>query len=191
MLKDILTTGEIGKYCRVTYRTVLRWIEDGRLDSFVTPGGHHRVRKQDFMIFLKKHNMPLPGDVMLTLLPKKILVVDDDPDTLMLFSTIIRKDLKCEVAVARDGFDAASKLLEWSPELVVLDIMMPGMDGYEVAQRIKNNSKLAHIKILAVSTIVTDEIKSKIIGYGADLCIEKTFDPKQLCEAISGLLDQS
>lgn len=187
-MRESFTTGRVAELCNVTYRSVLKWIEEGKLRSYRTPGGHNRVEKEDFLSFLTKFNLPVPEVIGGDMRRKRILIVDDDKNMVESLKEILQIEDAYEIDVACDGFDAGRKLLKFRPELLILDIRMPGMDGYEVAQRIKRFSEIKDVKIIAVSAYFEEEGKNRILSMGADVCIDKPFDPAALLKKIRDLL---
>jgi excisionase family DNA binding protein len=190
MLEKPLTTGEIAEFCHVTYRCVLMWIEEGKIKSYKTPGGHNRVCGEDFLGFLKDHNMPVPEELRGIVRKKKILIVDDDDNVIRSVQRVLKMEKGYEVETAVDGFDAGRKIVEFDPDMVLLDIRMPGMDGYEVARRIKQMPEGAKIKIIAISAYFKEEGRQTILSIGADACMDKPFNNEQLVEKIRDILNQ-
>ncbi len=184
MREKPLTTGNIAEFCHVTYRCVLVWIEEGRLKSYKTPGGHNRVHIEDFRSFLKKHNMPVPEDLNGIVRKKKILIVDDDKNVVRAIQRVLRMEKTYEVEAAFDGFDAGRKIIEFRPDMVLLDIRMPGMDGYEVARRIKEMPEGDNIRIIAISAYFKEDGKQTILSIGADACMDKPFKNSDLVNKI-------
>lgn len=183
-----LTTGEIAKYCHVTYRTVLVWIDEGKLKSYATPGGHNRVKVEDFLEFLKKFNMPIPDDFTGVIKRKKILIVDDDKSMVNAIVRVLKLENRYEIDFAFDGFDAGRKLFEFNPDIVLLDIKMPGIDGYEVARRIKSMPYETGIKIIVLSAYFEEDGKEKMLSIGVDACMDKPFKQEELISKIKELV---
>ncbi len=183
-----LTTSQIAAYCHVTPRSVNKWIEEGKIKSYATPGGHYRVHPDDFLSFLKKYNMPLPPEMQGVVVLKRILIVDDEKNLVNATKRTLKMAGKYEVDAACDGFDAGRKLLAFKPDLVILDIRMPGMDGYEVAKRIKESPEGGRVKIIAVSAFFEEEGKEKILSFGADACLDKPFEEEVLLQKIEEIL---
>jgi excisionase family DNA binding protein len=188
MKKDPLTTGEIAEHCHVSYRTVLVWIEEGKLRSYTTPGGHNRVKIEDFVSFLKKYNMPVPDGLSGRVDKKRILIVDDDKNIVNAISRILKQEGRYDLDYAFDGFDAGRKLFEFMPDLVILDIRMPGIDGYEVAKRMKSTPYESKISIIVVSGYFESNGKEKMFSIGVDACIDKPFKPEELVEKVKELV---
>ncbi|MBU0468461.1 MAG: response regulator [Candidatus Omnitrophica bacterium] len=190
MIKKALTTYDIAKYCDVSPRTVAQWISEGKIKAFRTPGNHNRVKEDDFLVFLKEHNIPIPENFVSPNhdnLKKKILIVDDDKNMANSIKRVLAIGDNYEIDIARDGFDAGRKLMLFRPDIVLLDIRMPGMDGYEVARRIREVPENANVKIIAISAFFEDDGKERIILLGADCCLDKPFNEEILLEKISFL----
>lgn len=186
-----LTTGEIADLCHVHLRTVLQWIHDGKLKAYRTPGNHSRVKIDDFIAFLKQYNMPIPENLEAPGSGRKVLIVDDDVNMVNSIKRILRKDQVFEVDVAYDGFEAGIKLLLFKPDLVILDMKMPGMNGFEVAQKIKRSVTCEHTKIIAVSAYFEEADKERLIRMGVDFCLDKPFNSGILLENVKSLLAAS
>ena len=184
--KDILTGPEAAKHCAVNRVTMWRWIKSGNLKAWVTPGGHHRIRIEDLESFLRKkgkyHLLQKPFQ------KKSILIVDDDP----LIQKAFTKSLRIhgyETEVAMDGFDAGIKVMRLKPDLIILDLIMPGMDGFEVCNHVKSNPLISYIKILVLTGYDTIENREEIIKTGADAYLVKPVDESVLLRHIKGLLN--
>lgn len=184
-----LTTGEIAEYCHVHLRTVLQWVHDGKLKAYRTPGNHSRVNVDDFILFLKKYNMPIPEHLSNRGNLCKILVVDDDANMVSAIKRLFKKEQAFEIDVAYDGFEAGIKLLIFKPDLVVLDMKMPGMNGYEVAQKIKRSSNCEHTKIISMSAYFEEGDKDRLLKLGVDCCLDKPFDSEDLINKAKQLLN--
>ena len=121
---------------------------------------------------------------------KKILIVDDEPNIIYL-AEIILEDPKWQISSARSGEECLRKIRSgFKPDLVLLDIMMPEKDGYEVCRKIKSSEDGKNIKVVFYSALPIDEIQSKMEAAGADSCIEKSFQPEKLKSAVKDILDK-
>jgi DNA-binding response OmpR family regulator len=119
---------------------------------------------------------------------KKILVVDDDPYILMSLEFLMKKN-GFEVMVARNGTEALDILEKQLPQLILLDIMMPDVDGYEISRHIKKTTKLKHIKVVFMSAKSKESDKQKGYDLGAALYITKPFSTRVLLKQINELFD--
>jgi len=188
MNREPLTTGEIAQYCHVTYRAVLKWIKEGKLKAYRTPGKHSRVDISDFIDFLSKYDMPIPPEFDPAKWKKRVLIVDDDKKVVDMVRTglMLDKRFKCEVAY--DGFAAGEKFADFAPDLIILDINMPGLNGYEVCTHIRHNLKNKDVRILTVTGMTGGEESKKMMRLGANDRLEKPFQMGALMKKIEKLL---
>jgi len=187
-LKDKpLTAGKIANYCSVSHQAVLRWVRSNKLKTYRTPGKHIRIEVKDFLDFLKKYGMPVPIELSGKKQKKRILIVDGDR-TVQSLQQLLVKDEMYDVAVAQDGFIAGQKFCEFKPDLVILDIRISGLDGYELCSRIRNNLNDKDVKIIAISGEVGQEGFDRILKLGADDFLSKPFDNETLELKIKKLL---
>tara|TARA_Y100000588_G_scaffold366863_1_gene433012 strand:+ start:256 stop:864 length:609 start_codon:yes stop_codon:yes gene_type:complete len=186
--KHILTTGDIAEHCQVSYETVVNWIKAAKLKAHATPGGHKRVHLDDFQNFLKTHDMlPFEQEHPASHTPR-ILVVDDEPDVVDLVLDILRRQNAYELASAADGFEAGIQVARYQPDLIVLDLMMPHLNGFKVCQLIKNNPETQHIAILVITAYASHENVSRALGCGADRYMTKPFQTTDLADVVKELL---
>jgi excisionase family DNA binding protein len=185
--KHILTTGDIAVHCQVSYETVTNWIKGNKLKAHATPGGHNRVHIDDFRNFLKAHDMPAFQEE--TVSPNtRILVVDDEPEVAQLVVDLLRQQNKYELAADADGFEAGIQVANYKPDLIVLDLMMPHLDGFKVCKLIKDNPRTRHIAILVLTAYARDENVRRALECGADYCMTKPFNSTELVEVVEELL---
>jgi len=118
---------------------------------------------------------------------KKILIVDDEPNIIMALEYAFRKN-NFEVFIARDGKEAVEILDKETADLVILDVMMPDMDGYATIQFIKKKPKLKDCKVVFLSAKNKPDDIEKGMALGADAYITKPFSIKRLLEQINALL---
>jgi excisionase family DNA binding protein len=185
---EILTVSQASKYCKVSPKTIINWIEAGHLKAYKTVGGHRRIKKEDLDQFLKERGMPLPEESKAEE-RKKILVVDDDK---IIVETIVQAleedEYGYEMISASDGFEAGLQVSHFKPDLIILDIMMPDINGYEVCQKIKSNPETKDIKIIVLSAYLNDEAFRQMKEFGADACFSKPLPLEQLKFEVAKLL---
>ena len=119
---------------------------------------------------------------------KKVLTVDDDPDIIKLFRRIL-DETDFEVDYAVDGFVAGIKTEGFKPHLIVLDLILPNMDGFEVCRQLRKNLDFQGVKIIAITGYDTKESEKKIIGDGADLFLPKPLDSRIVLREIHRLVE--
>ena len=185
---DILTVSQASKYCRVSSKTIINWIEGGHIKAYKTVGGHRRIKKEDLDEFLRKNAMPIPEELKGEQ-RKKILVVDDDKIIVETIVQALEEDEHgFEMISASDGFEAGLQVSHFKPDLVILDIMMPDIDGYEVCQKIKCSPMTKDIKVIVLSAYLDENAFKKMKEYGADACFSKPLPLEQLKYEVAKLL---
>jgi len=184
-----LTTGEIAQYCHVTHRGVLKWVESGKLKSYRTPGKHSRVHREDFIIFLKKYDMPIPQELQPALDKTKVLIVDDDRGIVNSLRRVLMLENKYMIETAHDGFEAGKQFSDFKPDFIILDICMPGLDGYQVCANIRADVNNKHVKILAISGLNEPQEIKKIMDLGANDYLQKPFSNESLQQKVDMILN--
>jgi excisionase family DNA binding protein len=186
---EILTVSQASKYCKVSSKTIINWIDAGYIKAYKTVGGHRRIKKEDLDQFLKEKGMPLPEEAKTTEERKKILVVDDDK---IIVETIVQAleedEFGYEMISASDGFEAGLQVNHFKPDLLILDIMMPDINGYEVCQKIKSSPETKDTKIIVLSAYLDDDAFNQMKEYGADACFSKPLPLEQLKFEVAKLL---
>jgi len=183
MIKRFYSTASAANLCQVSRGSVLRWIREGQLKAGTTMGGHHRIQPADLLELLQKLDIPIPPEVNsypAVETPKKILIVEDDPDICRLVKQGLRKlPFKTECEFAYDGLQAGWRLSKVVPDLVILDLHLPKVDGYDVCKFLKSEPAFKKTKIIAISTH-TPEKEVRILKLGADCFLSKPFSLVQL-----------
>lgn len=188
MVQDrLLTTGDVARYCQVSPVTVFRWIRSGKLKAYTTPGGHHRIRQSDFRGFLLNSGMPIDQAFFSEGNSKRILIVDDQPDALAVITRALAKG-PYETETAMDGFEAGMKLSDFQPDLLILDLMMPRVDGFEVCKLVRSNPFHQHVRILIVTGYANEENIARALEAGADDYLEKPLNLHELQQKVQALL---
>ncbi len=186
-----LSTGDVAEYCEVTSAAVLKWIDAGKLSGFTTPGGHYRILRADFRDFLLRHGMFVDQNYFGRGKDKKrILIVDDEPSIVTFIEGALRLEGKYELAAAMDGFDAGQQVITFEPDLIILDIMLPGMDGFEVCRRVKTEEATQHVKVLVITGFATEENIEKMLHVGADDYLAKPLGLEELQQKVRELLGE-
>ena len=174
-VKDTYSTHDVAKICCVTPTTVIRWIEDGLIPAFKTVGGHRRVRREDLEKVCRDRGIPF--NVPTGTEVGRILVVDDEPVVLDLVRDVVKElNHKFEVEVAKDAFDAGRLVVAFRPQLIFLDLMMPGVDGFEVCARLKKDAATTNTEVIAITGYYTEANMERILSAGAAACLKKPLD---------------
>lgn len=189
-MDEILTVATASKYCNVSTKTIINWVEDGHIPAYKTVGGHRRIKKSDLETFMKNQGIPIPGEEG-PAMQKRILVVDDDPIIVETIVQALEEDENdYEVISASDGFEAGLQVNHFKPHLLILDIMMPDIKGYEVCKTIKSNEETKNTKIIVLSAYLDEEKFEQMKANGADACFSKPLPLPQLKEEVARFLKE-
>ena len=185
-MKDLFTTGEAAEICRVSQQTIIRCFDAGRLDGFRVPGSRfRRIPRQNLVKFMKDNNIPLDS---IESGKRKVLVVDDDAEIVELVVEILERDGRFEVKTASSGYEAGMATERFRPELILLDYMLPDVNGNMVCQTIRRNPEFENIKIIIVSGVVKEDEIAQLLKSGAEDFIRKPFNIAELTDKITAVL---
>lgn len=185
--KQVFTTGEAAELCRVSQQTIIRCFDSGKLKGFRVPGSRfRRIPREELLRFMRKNDIPVE---LLSGGKRKVLVVDDDEQIVELFVDMLGRDARFEVKTAGNGYDAGVLTEQFRPDLVILDYMLPDINGNVVCQRIRENADLASTKIVIVSGVVNQSEIDELLSAGADDFVKKPFSIDQLMGKITSLLE--
>jgi excisionase family DNA binding protein len=184
--KTVFTTGEAAEICNVSQQTIIRCFDNGRLRGFRVPGSRFRRIPRDALIqFMKENNIPLR---QLEMGKKRVLVVDDDPAIVEMLVELLERDGRFEVQTASNGFDAGLRTQEFRPDVIVLDYMLPDINGNAVIRRIREVPAFRDIRIIIVSGVVNRQDVEELLQCGADGFLQKPFSIEQLVKRITELV---
>ena len=186
-MKTVFTTGEAARICKVSQQTIIRCFDSGQLKGFRVPGSRFRRIPRDILFrFMKENGIPTDA---LESGKRKALVVDDDEELVGLISDVLDLDGRFEVRTVNNGFDAGMVVKEYHPDIIVLDVMLPDINGKDVCQRVRNDKTLDDVKIICISGMVEGDKVDELKAAGADEFMQKPFDVEELVERICHLLD--
>jgi two-component system, OmpR family, response regulator len=120
---------------------------------------------------------------------RKVLLVDDDQELVELLYDTFERDGRFEIRTANNGFDAGMFVKEFRPDLVVLDIMLPDINGKEVCQRVRSDSTLEAVKIICISGMVEQDKVADLRAAGANDFVQKPFTVDKLMDKACDLLE--
>ncbi len=184
--KRVLTTGDIARDFQVTHFTVTNWINAGKLRAYRTPGGHHRIRYEDYMAFLQTYPFPVP-EVFPPSPAARILVVDEDAAVGdFLIETL--QQAGYQVASAGDEYEAGQKIMTFTPDLVMVNLCLPSIDGIDFCTRIKGNPQTSAMKILAFTSTPDAELRDQVLVAAVDAWLDMPVSEEQLLTKIHHLL---
>ena len=186
-MKTVFTTGEAAKICKVSQQTIIRCFDSGQLKGFRVPGSRFRRIPRDVLFKFMKDN-GIPTDALESG-KRKALIVDDDEELVELIRDVLEADGRFDVRAANNGFDAGMMVKEYRPDIIVLDVMLPDINGKEVCQRIRSDSTLDDVKIVCISGMVEQDKVAELKEAGADEFMQKPFEIEALVERMCLLLD--
>ncbi len=186
-MKTVFTTGEAAKICKVSQQTIIRCFDNGQLKGFRVPGSRfRRIPREALYKFMKDNGIPTDA---LESGKRKVLLVDDDTELVELMTKVLEEDGRFEVRVANNGFDAGMMVKEYHPDVIVLDVMLPDINGKEVCQRVRSDSALDDVRIICISGMVEQDKIADLKKSGANDFIQKPFEAETLVTRICSLLD--
>ncbi|MHC4842220.1 MAG: response regulator [Planctomycetota bacterium] len=185
-MKELFTTGEAAVICKVSQQTIIRCFDSGRLEGFRVPGSRfRRIPRQSLVKFMKENNIPLES---LDTGKRKVLVVDDDAEIVELIVDVLARDGRFDLRTASSGYDAGIATEKFRPHLILLDYMLPDVNGDIVCQTIKKNPEFENIKIIIVSGVIKQDEIDHLLKAGAEGFIKKPFNIIELTDKISDVL---
>ena len=185
-MKNVYSTGEAAEICKVSQQTIIRCFDSGRLQGFRVPGSRfRRIPRESLIKFMKDNDIPLDN---LDSGRQKVLVVDDDPEIVELMVDVFERDGRFEVRTAGSGYDAGVMTQEFRPDLIILDYMLPDVNGNIVCKTIRQNPLFEHTNIIIVSGVVNQDEIDEMINLGADAFMKKPFSIDELVNKMAEML---
>lgn len=182
MRRGQLTTRQAAAHCRVSIPTLRRWIRAGALGAYLTPGGHRRIDLAEFQRFLRAQRRP---DYPVGPAPRtRLLIVDDEPLVVGMLVDLL-SDEPFTIEIATDGYEALVKVGTFRPSVIILDVVMPGLDGVEACRCLRRIPETSDIRILGVTG--HPAMIPVLLGAGADACVTKPLDPDAVCQELRHL----
>ena len=186
-MKTVFTTGEAAKICKVSQQTIIRCFDNGQLKGFRVPGSRfRRIPREALYKFMRDNGIPTDA---LESGKRKVLLVDDDAELVEVILKFLNEDGRFETRVAQNGFDAGIMVKEYHPDLIVLDVMLPDINGKEVCHRVRADASLEDVRILCMSGMVEEEKIAELKLAGADDFIPKPFEVDTLIDRMCAQLD--
>jgi excisionase family DNA binding protein len=186
-MKSVFTTGEAAKICKVSQQTIIRCFDNGQLKGFRVPGSKfRRIPREALYKFMKDNGIPTDA---LESGKRKVLLVDDDIELVELMTKFLDEDGRFEVRVANNGFDAGMLVKEYRPDMIVLDVMLPDINGKEVCHRVRADTTLEDVRILCISGMIEEDKIQELRLSGADDFLGKPFEMELLIDRMCALLE--
>ena len=186
-MKTVFTTGEAAKICKVSQQTIIRCFDSGQLKGFRVPGSRfRRIPRDQLYAFMRDNGIPTDA---LDSGKRKILVVDDDEDLMELICDALERDGRFEVRSVNNGFGAGMLIKEFRPDLIVLDVMLPDINGKEVCGLVRSERSMDDVKIICISGMIEADKIQGLRDAGANDFMKKPFDVDNLITRMCQLLE--
>lgn len=186
--KKVFSTGDAAQICKISQQTIIRCFDSGKLEGFRVPGSRfRRIPRESLVKFMRENDIPL--DLLEDSGRRKVLVVDDDPEIVELMVDVLERDGRFEVRTAASGYDAGVMTQEWRPDLMVLDYMLPDVNGNVVCKTIRQNKAFGHMRIIIVSGVINQDEIDEMLELGADAFMKKPFSIDELVRNMGDLLE--
>ena len=186
-MKTVFTTGEAAKICKVSQQTIIRCFDSGQLKGFRVPGSRfRRIPREQLFNFMRDNGIPTDA---LESGKRKVLIVDDDQDLVELITDVLDRDGRFEVRSVNNGFDAGMMVKEYRPDVIVLDVMLPDINGREVCQRVRSDRSMDDVRIVCISGMVEEDKIAELRTSGANDFLHKPFEVDELVDRICMQLD--
>ena len=186
-MKTVFTTGEAAKICKVSQQTIIRCFDSGQLKGFRVPGSRfRRIPREQLYSFMRENGIPTDA---LDSGRRKVLVVDDDEDLVELIVDALERDGRFDVRSVNNGFGAGMQIKEFRPDLIVLDVMLPDINGKEVCGLVRSHKAMDDVRIICISGMVEADKVQELRDAGANDFMQKPFDVDNLITRICQLLE--
>jgi excisionase family DNA binding protein len=186
--KAVFTTGEAAEVCKVSQQTIIRCFDAGRLGGFRVPGSKfRRIPREELIKFMRDNDIPIES--LTGARKKRVLIVDDDPQIVELFVDVLSRDDRFEIKTAMTGYDAGIITEQFKPDLMILDYMLPDINGNVVCQTVRKNADLGEMRIIIVSGVINQDQIHDLLTAGADEFVKKPFNIEKLIGRIQALLE--
>lgn len=168
--KGFLTPNEAATLLMVSPITVRQWAQKGLLEAQTTAGGHRRFSRDVIEAFARERGIHMPPS------QQRLLIVDDNRELNGYLAALFTAHVpELEIHCAYDGFDAGRQVQARRPTVVLLDVMMPGIDGIEVCRSLKQDPDTRGIRVVAMTGYYTPELEKKMLQAGAQVLLKKPF----------------
>lgn len=180
--KPYLTPNQTAALLMVAPATLRVWADKGLLKAHTTAGGHRRFMREDVERFQREReqNGSEPHAA-----GRRILIVDDEAGITRYLTALLDGFNGARTAFANDGFTAGHLVHAFRPDIVLLDLMMPGLDGFQVCRQIKSDAETCHIRVIAMTGYLTPEHHQRIIAAGAECCLDKPLEEDILLDLLA------
>jgi excisionase family DNA binding protein len=185
--KELYTTGEAADVCNLSQQTIIRCFDSGRLRGFRIPGSKFRKIPRDSLLkFMKDNSIPMQS---LQSGRKRLLIVDDDAEIVEMMTDVLNRDGRFEVKTASTGYDAGIMTQKFRPDIILLDYMLPDVNGNIVCKTIRENPEFTNTKIIIISGVINQVEIDDLLKSGAEAFMKKPFSITELIDKIAAVLE--
>ncbi len=184
MGKQVYTTGEVARILGASVEAVNRWIKEGKLHAYSTPGGHHRIAREDIIEFSRRTGMWLDRSILTDALPRA-LIIDDEPAFLHFVAEALKKGFLVETATS--SYEGLIKLGLHRPDVILFDYRMPNLNGYELVKVVKAQVSVWQPKLILMTAFPYEEDVERIREIGIDGFLAKPFSPQDLWKVLDSV----
>lgn len=188
LIKRVYNPRDIACITGMERREIKGLLAGGKMKSFEIPGGHLRVTHEDLGEFLDRAGMPKPACWNDPPAQFRVLSVEDDPDLLEIITELLKEEDRIDVRAETNGFTAGLQIAGWHPDLILLDFLMPGISGFEICTRLREDENSADIPVLAMTSLTSRENKEDIFRCGVSDFLGKPFHSENLFAKVRILL---
>jgi len=186
--KQVFSTGDAAAICKISQQTIIRCFDSGKLGGFRVPGSRfRRIPRESLIKFMRENDIPL--DLLEEADRRKVLVVDDDPEIVELMVDVLERDGRFEVRTASSGYDAGVITQEFRPDIMILDYMLPDVNGSVVCKTVRQNKAFQRMRIIIVSGVINQGEIDDLLRLGADAFLKKPFSIDELVDKMCELLE--
>ena len=188
---------EVAKLCGVVNQTAINWIKNNHLKAFNTPGGQFHVYPEDLMEFMRSRNIQVPVEVRIACgervsVSDSLIIVDDDRGLNSVVAKFISKKLpSLPVYQAFDGFEAGSLMSEKQPSILLLDLNLPGIDGFDLCRKINESERFGKPAIIIITALENEEVEAKVKELGVKSFMKKPLDLVKIVETVNNILSEN
>ena len=180
--KQVFTTGEAAELCNVSQQTIIRCFDSGRLNGFRVPGSRfRRIPRAELIRFMRENDIPTG---LQETGPIRVLIVDDDPQIIRMLEDFLGEDARFEIQTATTGYDAGMVTREFRPDVILLDYILPDINGRVVCERIKSDQELMDTRVIIISGDIRREEINGLLDAGAEDFLPKPIELKALEERL-------
>lgn len=185
--RRVFSTFEVAKACGVFHTTVINWVNKGKLKAHHTPGGHRRIALPDLLDFMRRFEMPIPPD--LESRKARVLLVEDDASVSRMLARALEDFEAIEIETCEGGLEALIAIGKNAPDVLVLDIRIPQVNGLEVCRVLRSNEQTKPIKIIAVTGEALSAEEEAFLQANADHFFRKPVAILEFRRRVRQLLD--